>query len=160
MRLTRIAIFRPVTTTMFALGLIFLGVISYREFPIQRLPEVTLPSMYYMAWIQDSELSPDETNDQLTRPFEKLVASLPGVKEMHFLHPCRRVQRLLHVSSAADMRFRVIELQDKAAKWAAGQANCTSTSFPNPPNEDSGRLMQLSFPSPRARRRASARPPT
>ena len=45
---------------MFALGLIFLGINSYRELPIQRLPEVTFPSLFYMAWIEDSELSPEE----------------------------------------------------------------------------------------------------
>ena len=143
MRLTRIAIFRPVTTTMFALGLIFLGAVSYRELPIQRLPEVTLPSMYYMAWIQDSELSPEETNDQMTRPFEKLVASLPGVKEMTSYTRAGEFSGYCTFVRGVDMRFRVIELQDKAAKWAAGQAKLHFDIVPESTEQDAGRLMQL-----------------
>jgi len=143
MQLTRIAIYRPVTTMMVTLALMFLGVVSYRELPVQRMPEVTFPSMYYFVWIEGSELSPDEINDQLTRPFEKLVAELPGVKEMHSTTVPGQFYGYCLFEKGADMRFRVIELQDKAAKWAAGRKTLHFEIVPESTGEDSGRLMQL-----------------
>ena len=149
MQLTRIAIYRPVTTMMFALALIFLGMLSYRELPVQNMPEINLPSMYYMVWQRGGELSPDDVNDQITRPFEKLVASLPGVREMHSYTRAGEFWGYCLFEKGADMRFRVIELQDKAAKWAAGRKDLMIEIVPESTGENSGRLMDLVLSVPK-----------
>ena len=141
---------------MLALGLIFLGLVSWRELPVQRLPDITFPSVYYSAWIENSQLSPEQTNDVLTRPFEKMVASLPGLKggKISFMGSPRPAMRSVTYDGrfwgyavfeqGVDMRFRVIELQDKIAKWVSERPEKIQFAvFPASTDEGAGRLMEL-----------------
>jgi HAE1 family hydrophobic/amphiphilic exporter-1 len=149
MRLTRLAIDRPIATTMIALALVFLGVISYRELHVQRLPDITFPAMYYTAQMTAGDLSPDETNDQLTRPFEKLVASLPGVKEMYSSTRGGVFWGYARFEQGTDMRFRVIDLQDKVAQWIGKRKEeIRTTIVPQSTEQEAGQLMQLNLGVP------------
>lgn len=144
MKLTKLAINRPVTTAMFTLALIFLGLISWSRLPVQRLPDITFPSMYYTVRVQEEELSPERTNDLITRPVEKLVASLPGLKETYSHTGAGWFWGYAKFESAADMQYRVIELQDKISEWRAGQSmKLTSRVVPFSTGDDSGDLMRL-----------------
>ncbi|MFC1600790.1 efflux RND transporter permease subunit [Candidatus Sumerlaeota bacterium] len=155
MHVSKIAIHRPVTTLMFTLALVFLGLISYRELAVQRLPDITFPSMYYWARLPEGDLSSEQTNDELTRPFEKMVASLKGVKEMYSNTRPGQFWGYAQFDSGTDMRFRVIELQDKVNKWlssrptdgsgqAGGEGERIDTGIVPASTEDySARLMEI-----------------
>ena len=151
MHLTRIAIHRPVTTLMASLGLMFLGLISYRELAVQRLPDITFPAMMYSASMVNADLSPEETNDELTRPFEKLVGALPGLKETRSWTSAGSFQGLATFQRGTDMRFRVIELQEAAGKWLAGREDQVRVNIvPQSTDEQSGALMELVLSVPTA----------
>jgi HAE1 family hydrophobic/amphiphilic exporter-1 len=144
MFITKTAINRPVTTLMISLGLIFLGIVSWRELPVQKLPDITFPSMYYVARTDEADLSPEKTNDDITRPFEKMVAVLPGLKETYSFTRSGEFWGYARFEQGTDMRFRVIELQDKVNKWTAGQSRRIYTLIvPHSTDEISGRLMEL-----------------
>jgi len=143
-KLTRAAIFRPVTTLMVTLALVFLGILSLRELPVQNLPEITFPAMYYTARVRDADLSPEKTNDEITRPFEKMVASLPGIREMHSTTRGGFFWGYARFQTGTDMRFRVIELQEKVNKWSANHSREIMTRIvPWSTEEFSGRLIDL-----------------
>jgi len=144
MHITKIAIQRPVTTLMVSLGLIFLGIVSWKELPVQRLPDITFPAMYYGARSREADLSPEKTNDELTRPFEKMVASLPGVKKTYSSTGAGTFWGYAEFEQGTDMRFRVIELQEKVNKWVSGRTDKVETMIvPYSTDEMSGRLMEM-----------------
>ena len=125
MQITRAAIYRPIATIMIALGLIFLGLLSFRELPVQRLPDITFPALGYYARSERADLSPDQTNDELTRPLEKLVASMPRLKETNSTTGNGWMWGYARFENGTDMRFREIELQDKVAEWLTGRRDIT-----------------------------------
>ncbi|MBN1900020.1 efflux RND transporter permease subunit, partial [Candidatus Sumerlaeota bacterium] len=144
MIVTKTAINRPVTTLMISLGLVFLGIVSWRELAVQKLPDITFPSMYYAARTEEADLPPEKTNDEITRPFEKMVASLPGLKESYSYTRSGEFWGYAWFEQGTDMRFRVIELQDKVNKWTASQTRRMSAMIiPHSTDEISGRLMEL-----------------
>lgn len=142
--MTKIAINRPVMTLMFSLALIFMGIISWRELPVQRLPDITFPAMYYMARMTQGESPPEKTNEELTRPIEKIVSSLAGVNEMHSSTGSGYFWGYARFEMGTDMRFRVIELQDKMSKFTASKGGKIQTEVvPFSTSEGAGDLMEL-----------------
>ena len=146
MQLTKLAIHRPVTTLMGTLALIFLGVISYRELPVQLFPDVTFPVLSYNATFLEGDRSPEETNRELTVPIEKLAASLQGVKEMYSQTSSGWFYGYARFSGGTDTKFREIELQDRVNKWLAGRDDRRQISInvrAESIEQNSGRLMLL-----------------
>ena len=129
---------------MSSLGLIFLGVISWRELPVQRLPDITFPAMFYSARLTEGDYSPEKTNDELTRAVEKMVASLPGVRDMYSSTGSGYFWGYANFERGTDMRYRVIELQDRMNKWTAGRRDKIQTHvIPYSTSEMAGQLMEL-----------------
>ena len=144
MHLTQIAIHRPVTTLMLSAALVFLGVISWRELPVQELPDITFPTVYFAAGLVEGDLTPEETNQELTRPLEKLVASLPRLKEMRTTTRSGRVWGVAHFRRGTDVRFRVIDLQDKIGAWRTESGrDIQAQVIPFSTAEMAGELMEL-----------------
>lgn len=119
MNLTRTAIHRPVTTLMFSLALIFLGIVSYRELAVQQMPDIVFPAMGYGVFIKQGDPTPEEVNDEITVPFEKMVAALPGVKEMNSTTHSGGFWGYATFTRGTDVRFRAVELQNRVNKWMA-----------------------------------------
>ena len=128
MNISKTSIYRPTTTLMFSLALVFLGVISAQELAVQRLPDITFPALSYTAQMTNGDLSPEETNDQLTRPVEKMVSSLKGVREMQSTTSSDFFYGFAQFDYGTDMRFRMIELQDKVNEWLVTQQGGSSNS--------------------------------
>ncbi|HPK02093.1 MAG TPA: efflux RND transporter permease subunit [Candidatus Sumerlaeota bacterium] len=114
---SHIAIHRPVTTLMVTLALVFLGFISYRELAVQRFPDLTLPAIGYRVYLTEGTWSPEETNELITIPFEKIVAAMPGVREMRSTSMEGSMWGYARFAQGSDMRFRLIDLQDRVNKW-------------------------------------------
>ncbi len=144
MQITKIAIYRPVTTLMTTLALVFLGLVSWRELSVQYYPDISFPAMAFNASAQDQDLTPEETNDTVTRPVEKLVASAPGIQEMYTQTGGGYVWGYAKFERGTDMRFRVIEIQDKLNQWRAAQEDTFNVQVsPYSTDELAGRLMTL-----------------
>ncbi len=129
---------------MTALALMFLGMISWRELAVQRLPDITLPYLAFSARVEEGDLSPEQTNDNVTRPLEKIVASLPGIREMNTYTGNGFCWGYSAFERGTDIRFRVIDLQDKVNKWIAEQPlKVNANIMPYTTGDESLRLMDL-----------------
>ncbi len=79
MRLSSIAVSRPITTFMVFLAIVVLGYVSYRRLPVQLLPDITLPTIGVFA---ATPYSAAENLDRVTRRLEGIAAELPRVKSI------------------------------------------------------------------------------
>jgi HAE1 family hydrophobic/amphiphilic exporter-1 len=80
MNLSEIWIRRPVMTTLVMLGLLFFGLISYRELPINNLPSVEFPTISVQAYLPGA--SPETMAATVATPLEKQFSSISGIDSM------------------------------------------------------------------------------
>ncbi len=71
---------RPITTLMFLVSLLVLGVISFVKLPLAYLPDVDFPAIFISVPYPNS--SPAQIEKEIVRPLEEAMATLSGVKKM------------------------------------------------------------------------------
>lgn len=80
MKLSALAVSRPVTTGMFFLAVLVLGFISLSRLAVDQLPDVTRPSVSVLTKYEGA--APEIVERMVTDPLEKALAMLDGVKEI------------------------------------------------------------------------------
>ena len=80
MRLTEVSIHRPVATTMVYLMLIVLGVVSFRNLPIDLLPKVEFTQL--TVRVNYPNVGPEEVEQIITDRIENAVAGLPNLERV------------------------------------------------------------------------------
>ncbi len=80
MNLPRLAVTRPVTTTMVFIALALLGLFSMNRLAIDLIPEISFPSLTIST--SYSGAAPEEMESLVTIPIEQAVATLNGVTGM------------------------------------------------------------------------------
>jgi len=80
MFITRFAIKKPVTTTMFFVLLSLLGVISFRQLPVQLFPNLIFPQIFVVATMPGA--SPEKIEKDLLIPAEGEIATLQDIRKM------------------------------------------------------------------------------
>jgi hydrophobic/amphiphilic exporter-1 (mainly G- bacteria), HAE1 family len=78
MKLWDISIRQPVFMTMILASMIVLGTASYFRLPIDLLPDIKIPIIAVSTIYPGA--GPDEVADQVTKPLEDALNSLPGVE--------------------------------------------------------------------------------
>lgn len=78
MSLPRVSIGRPVAVSMFFLGVVFLGVLSFLRLPIDLLPDVAYPRL--VVHTSHPGGAPAEVERFITEPVEQAVSTVPGVQ--------------------------------------------------------------------------------
>jgi HAE1 family hydrophobic/amphiphilic exporter-1 len=78
---TRIALQRPVTMAMFVVALVLMGVISYRNLPVQELPNVSFP--FVTVVINYPGASPEDMEQLVTLPVENAVSGVSGIQQVN-----------------------------------------------------------------------------
>jgi HAE1 family hydrophobic/amphiphilic exporter-1 len=78
MKLSAFAVRRPVTTGMFFLAVLVLGLISLSRLAVDQLPDVTRPSVTIITVYEGA--APEIVERLITDPIEKAVATLNNVK--------------------------------------------------------------------------------
>jgi HAE1 family hydrophobic/amphiphilic exporter-1 len=78
MKLPALAIRRPVTTSMFFLAVVVLGLISLSRLAVDQLPDVTRPSITVSTTYEGA--APEIVERLVTDPLEKALATLNNVK--------------------------------------------------------------------------------
>jgi len=115
--LSRFAVRRPVTTMMIFAAAVILGVVSYRELAIQLFPDVTFPEMG-MGIGMEGQAS--ELLEKVTQPVEEIAAQLPHVKEVRSYTRNNRVWVRVRFEENTDMRFAVIDAEERLNTWRQG----------------------------------------
>jgi HAE1 family hydrophobic/amphiphilic exporter-1 len=80
MKLARMAIDRPVTTMMFYLAIVLLGVISLRQLSVDLMPNISYPRLSVMT--EYSGVAPEEIETLVTAPLEAAVGRIPGLRRV------------------------------------------------------------------------------
>ena len=69
---------KPITVFMIFLSLIGTGIIAYFKIPINLLPD-GFSARHITIWIPIPDSSPAENEDDITKPVEEIIRSIPGV---------------------------------------------------------------------------------
>ncbi len=80
MKLAALAVRRPVTTGMFFLAVVVLGLLSLSRLAVDQLPDVTRPSISVMTTYEGA--APEIVERTVTDPLEKALATINHVKEI------------------------------------------------------------------------------
>ncbi len=80
MSLSRVAIHRPIFTSMVTLIVLILGVVALSRIPIDLMPDITMPTITVRTTYENA--SPVEVEELITRPIEEALGAVPGVDEI------------------------------------------------------------------------------
>ena len=80
MKLARVSVERPVLTSMVALIVMALGLVSLGRLQIDLLPEIELPTINVRTEFEGA--SPEVMEQRVTSVIEEIVATVPGVEEL------------------------------------------------------------------------------
>jgi len=80
MKLTQIAVDRPVTTVMASLIVIVISVVSLSRLPIDLMPDITYPALSVVVGYDGA--GPEEIETLVTRPMEEAMGSVSNVEEI------------------------------------------------------------------------------
>ena len=81
MKHTEIALNRPITTMVVFVALAFVGMISASLLPLEKFPDIEFPGIFIQIPYEGS--TPEEIEQQITRPVEEALATLTGVESMY-----------------------------------------------------------------------------
>jgi multidrug efflux pump subunit AcrB len=78
MWMTRVSIKHPVFATMVMVGLMVLGLFSYRGLGVESMPNIEIPAV----WIETQYpgASPEQVENDVTRPVEEVANTVGGIK--------------------------------------------------------------------------------
>ena len=81
MNVTEFSIRRPVTTIMFFVSMVVIGLIASLRLPLESMPEATAP--FFFVQLPYPGSTPEEIERNLVRPVEEALATMPGIKTMN-----------------------------------------------------------------------------
>ncbi|HLA40572.1 MAG TPA: efflux RND transporter permease subunit, partial [Candidatus Glassbacteria bacterium] len=80
MKISEMAINRPITTTMAVLSIMVLGLLSLNRIPLIFLPDINRPFLRVSVSYQGS--NPEEVERLITRNVEEIMGTVPGLRAM------------------------------------------------------------------------------
>jgi len=81
MNITRLAVYRPVTTLMACLIVVLLGWMALTRLPVDLMPNIVNPSTSVVTIYKGA--GPQEIETLITRPIEQSMSSVNGVERIH-----------------------------------------------------------------------------
>jgi len=78
MRIARFSIDRPVTTAMFFIAVVLLGLVSLRRLSVDLLPNISYPKLSVVT--RYPGVAPEEMETLVTAPLEAAVSRIPGLQ--------------------------------------------------------------------------------
>src|SRR5215212_1705192 len=110
---TRVSIANPVFATMVMAALCVLGLFSYSQLRVERLPDITPPIVFVSVAYPGA--SPEAVETELTRPIELSLNGIAGVKMIRSNSLEGRSETVVEFQISADMNRAVQDVRDKVA---------------------------------------------
>ncbi len=111
MNLIRTFIRRPVLTTMILIGLLVLGINSYRRMIVEMMPQIELP--YVVVTTIYPGASPSEVESQVTEKIEDEIATIANVKKIESTSMENMSQVVVEFELETDVDLDAIDVKDK-----------------------------------------------
>ncbi len=124
---TRVSINNPVFATMVMAALCVLGIFSYSQLRVERLPDISPPIVFVSVAYPGA--SPDGIESELTRPIELALNGIAGVKMIRSNSFEGRSETVVEFQLDADMTRALQDVRDKVASLQAGFARDVKTPF-------------------------------
>jgi hydrophobe/amphiphile efflux-1 (HAE1) family protein len=118
MWITKVSIRHPVFATMVMIGLMVLGLFSYKSLGLESMPNVELP----FGWVevQYPGASPEQVENDITRPLEDAINTVSGIKTIRSNSWEGRSGVSLEFNIGTNMDKSMQELRDKIARVRPG----------------------------------------
>src|SRR5262249_60750724 len=85
---------RPVAPTLLSLGLLLIGVVSYRDLPVASMPTVDLPTVRVSASRPGAD--PETMASSVAAPLERRLGAIAGVTQITSLNALGRATIAIH----------------------------------------------------------------
>ena len=118
MWMTRTSIKHPVFATMVMVGLMVLGLFSYRSLGVESMPNIEIPAV----WIETQYpgASPEQVENDVTRPLEEAANTVGGIKALRSNSWEGRSGISVEFQLTVDMDRAVQDLRDRIGTVRGG----------------------------------------
>ncbi len=113
-----LSVHRPVTMVMSLVAIIVVGVVAYFQIPIELLPSGFSPP-YLGVWVPYRDANPREVEEQIARPVEEQVRTIPGVKRVESYSGSNGCWVWMEFASGTDMDVAYDQLRDRMERARA-----------------------------------------
>lgn len=103
---------RKVLISMLFLGLTVLGFISYRQLPVELIPNAELPFLFVQA-SSSTELAPEYMENQVTIPIEGAIGTLEGIESIESNVNSRQTSVVVYYQKNVNFKYAYLKLQEK-----------------------------------------------
>lgn len=103
---------RKVFISMLFIGLTLLGYISYKQLPVELMPNAELP-MLFVQVTSRQEVDPNYMENQAVIPVEGAIASLEGVESMETWLNNRQASIQVSFNKNVNFKYTFLKLQEK-----------------------------------------------
>ncbi|WP_295645227.1 efflux RND transporter permease subunit, partial [uncultured Methylibium sp.] len=118
MWITRVSINNPVFAAMMMIALCVLGLFSYAQLRVERLPDISPPIVFVSVAYPGA--SPEAVEVEVTKPVELALNGIAGVKMIRSNSLEGRSETVVEFSLDADMARAVQDVRDKVSVLQAG----------------------------------------
>ena len=110
MKIVRYAIDRPVTTAMFYVAIVLLGLVSLRQLSLDLLPNISYPRLSVMT--QYPGVAPEEIETLVSMPLEAAVSRVPGLRRVESVSKEGVSFLTLEFAWGTDMDFTMLHTRE------------------------------------------------
>ncbi len=118
MWITKVSINNPVFATMVMVGVLVLGLFSYRELGLEQMPDVQFPGVFIQVLYPGA--SPEAMENDLTKPIENVVNTVSGVKKIMSTSREGSSNTAVQFELSTNMDHALQEIRDKISQIRPG----------------------------------------
>lgn len=109
---------RKVLISMLFLGLTVLGYVSYKQLPVELLPNAELPFLFVQA-SASSEMAPEYMESQVVVPLEGAIGTLEGIESIESNVNARQATIVVYYQKGTKFKYAYLKLQEKINEMQA-----------------------------------------
>ena len=113
MNLTQFVIKRKTFISMLFLGLVLLGIISYKQLPVELFPNAELPFLIVRVQSMGREVDPEYMEKQAVIPLEGAVTTLEGIDKIESYIDRRSGTILVYFNQNVKTKYAYLRLEEK-----------------------------------------------
>ncbi len=111
MSLPEAAVKKKVTTVMFTLGMVGIGLISFFRMPQELFPPITFPQITVVTEYPNA--APEEVETLITKPIEEAIGSVAGLKRIESISREGRSTVIISFNWGQDIDFAALAVREK-----------------------------------------------
>ena len=116
MKIVALATRRPVSVVVFFVALVIFGLISFRELPVDLLPDLAFPTITIRT--EYPGVAPADVETFVTIPVEDAVGIVSGVADISSISRAGLSDVIMEFSWGTDMDFAAIDVREQLAQLA------------------------------------------